>query len=262
MRLIKNLPNILTLINLFLGCLAIVYIFQDHMIIMENKKDLYVNMGMIDIACICVFIAAIIDFFDGFVARLLHAQSELGKQLDSLADMVTFGLVPGVILYELLARSYYMSADAFDYPILYYASGFAVTLFAALRLANFNIDTKQLTSFRGLPTPSMALIICSLPLIILRDEMGLSTFFSNKWTLLTLDALLCYLMVSDIPMIGLKMSSFNIQQNLWQATILIASLIVILWGLFIVHIEFLIIPVIIILYIVISIVKNIRENGL
>src|SRR5689334_7741282 len=127
MRLIKNLPNLLTLFNLFLGCMAIVYMFNDHMVIMDAKGDMLIDMAEINFACYCIFIAATIDFFDGFVARLLKVESEFGKQLDSLADMVTFGLVPGLIMYELIARSYYANQDAFDYRILYFSIGFLVT---------------------------------------------------------------------------------------------------------------------------------------
>ena len=144
MKFIKNLPNILTLFNLFLGCMAIVYLFNDHMVIMSGEREMFIDMGQIALACYCVFTAAIIDFFDGFVARLLKAQSEFGKQLDSLADMVTFGLVPGLIMYELIARSYYANYSSFDYPVLFYSAGFALTIFAAVRLAKFNLDTQPL----------------------------------------------------------------------------------------------------------------------
>ncbi|MFN0276637.1 MAG: CDP-alcohol phosphatidyltransferase family protein [Chitinophagales bacterium] len=262
MKLIRNLPNILTLFNLFLGCMAIVYIFQDHMIVIDQKKNMFIDLGKINLACYCVFLAAFIDFFDGFIARLLKAQSKLGEQLDSLADMVTFGLVPGVILFELLARSYYASVEAFDYPILYYSIGFAVTLFAALRLAKFNIDERQVTEFRGLPTPSMALIVCSLPLIILKDELGLAALLTNKWFLLVLIILLCYLMVSDLRLLSLKMKNFRFAENNWQYMILLLATAVLLWGLFIAQILFVLIPLVIMIYIILSIAKNIKEHGI
>lgn len=262
MKLIKNIPNILTLFNLFLGCMAIVYIFNDHIMVIDAGKNTYVDMAQIEFACYCVFLAAVIDFFDGFVARMLNAQSALGVQLDSLADMVTFALVPGIILFELIARSYYASADAFDYPILYYSMGFAVTIFGALRLAKFNIDERQATEFRGLPTPSMALIVCSLPLIIIQDELSLADFFSNKWTLIFLTILLCYLMVSDIRLLSLKIKTFTMQENFWQFSLLVFSIIILLWGFFIAKILFATIPLIIFFYILISIIKNIKQYGI
>jgi CDP-diacylglycerol--serine O-phosphatidyltransferase len=263
MKLIKNLPNLLTLFNLFLGCMAIVYIYQDHMIVIDQRKEMYIDMGKTDIACYCVFLAAIIDFFDGFIARLLRAQSKLGAQLDSLADMVTFGLVPGILLYQLIAKSYYAQADAFDYPILYYSAGFAVTLAAALRLAKFNIDERQETEFRGLPTPAMAVCVCSLPLIVLRDEMQLADFFNNRWVVFLLIILLCYLMVSDIRMMSLKLKNLRLNDNAWHILLLAISAVIILWGLFIAdNILFLLLPLIILVYIILSIAKNIKEHGI
>lgn len=262
MRLIKNLPNLLTLFNLFLGCMAIVYLFNDHMVIVDAKSNMLIDMGQADLAAYCIFLAAVIDFFDGFVARLLKVESELGKQLDSLADMVTFGLVPGIIMYELIARSYYASYDAFDYPILYFAAGFLVTLFGAWRLARFNIDETQKTVFRGLPIPSMALIIASLPLIIIKDEAGMADLLNNKWILFLIVILLSYLMVSRIPMLSLKMKSLRFDENQWLFGLMLLSLIAILLCVFVFHFVFIVIPVVITLYILLSIIKNIAENGI
>lgn len=262
MRLIKNLPNILTLFNLFLGCLAIIYIFYDHVIIIDVQRNTYIDMGKIQIASICIFIAAIIDFFDGFVARALDAKSAIGKQLDSLADMVTFGVVPGIMMYQLIARSYYASADAFDYPILYYAIGFALTLGAAYRLAKFNIDTRQATAFLGMPTPAMAIFIAAIPILIIRDEFNLAVFFNNKWILMAIVILLTYLMVSEIPMLSLKMSSLGWKENKWTYLLIIKSIAISLICLLFLHSVFIILPVIIITYILLSISKNIIEHGI
>ncbi len=262
MGFIKNLPNLLTLFNLFLGCMAIVYLFNDHMVIIDAGKNMLIDMGNVVLASYCIFLAAIIDFCDGFVARLLRAESALGKQLDTLADMVTFGLVPGIIMYQLIARSYYASYDAFDYPVLYYAVGFAITLFAALRLARFNIDENQQYEFKGLPVPSVALIIAALPVIILRDEWNMATILSNKWWLILIVILLCYLMVSNIAMPALKFSSFKLSDNKWQVIIILAAALICIAGLVAFNILFLIIPLIVISYILISITKNIAEHGI
>lgn len=252
----------LTLFNLFLGCMGVVYLFNDHMVIMSGDRDMFIDMGQIHIACYCVFLAGVIDFFDGFIARLLRVQSELGKQLDSLADMVTFGLLPGLIMYELLARSYYANYDAFDYPILFYASGFALTLFAAVRLGKFNLDKRQENEFRGLPSPSMAFFIVSLPLIILRNELGFVKQLSNHWVLFLIIIVLSYLMVSDIRLLSLKLKSVKVEENQWLLGLILISTVVALAGIFLFQVYFVIIPIIILLYIIISIAKNISENGI
>jgi CDP-diacylglycerol--serine O-phosphatidyltransferase len=161
-----------------------------------------------------------------------------------------------------LARAYYAHYNAFDYPILFYASGFAVTIFAALRLAKFNIDSRQATEFRGLPSPSMALVVVSLPLIIIRDEMHLTELLTNSWVLLGLIALLSYLMVSDIPMLSLKIKSFSFKENQWLYGLILLAIVVIFLGVFVFQVLFAIIPIIIFAYILLSITKNITENGL
>lgn len=242
--------------------MGVVYLFNDHMVIMSGDRDMFIDMGQIHIACYCVFIAGVIDFFDGFIARLLGVQSELGKQLDSLADMVTFGLLPGLIMYELLARSYYANYDAFDYPILFYASGFALTIFAAIRLGKFNLDNRQENEFRGLPSPSMAFFVVSLPLIILRDELGLVKQLSNYWILFLIIILLSYLMVSDIRLLSLKLKSLKLEENQWLFGLILISAVIALAGIFLFQVYFAIIPIIILLYIIISIAKNISENGI
>jgi len=268
MKLIRNLPNLLTLFNLFLGCMAIAFYFNDPMVVFStvNKASFEtqtgnIYLGNIDWACYCIFLAAIIDFFDGFVARMLKVESALGKQLDSLADMVTFGLVPGLIMYQLLAFSYYANSNSFDYYILYFSGGFLITLCAAWRLAKFNLDA-QSAEFKGLPTPSAALIVASLPLIILRDEMSIAQWLENPYIVLGIILLLSYLMVSNTPMMSLKIKSFKFEDNQWLFGLCLLSIIVILLGAMVLHIIFLVIPIIIILYIVLSIIKNISTHGI
>ena len=261
MRLIQHIPNLLTLLNLFLGCVALVYIYYDHMLIIDGQRNIFVDMGKMHIASFLVFLAAIIDFADGAVARLLKAESAIGKQLDSLADMVTFGLVPGVIMYNLIARSYYASAESFDYPILYFTAGFFLTLMAAYRLARFNTEETSVV-FTGLPSPAMALFIASLPLVILNDVTGLNAILSNKWTLLLITLSLGYLMVSNIPMLSLKLRGLGFKENRWAYILISISSLVILSGIFIFNLTFVLIPVIIILYILLSIVKNLFEHGI
>lgn len=262
MKLIQNLPNLLTLFNLFLGCMGVVYLFNDHMVIMSGNEDFYIDMGLIHVSCYCVMLAGVVDFFDGFVARLLKVESALGKQLDSLADMVTFGLLPGLIMYNLLARAYYAHYNAFDYPILYFSSGFLLTLFAAVRLGRFNLDERQKFGFIGLPTPAMAMIIVSLPLMLLRNEMGMTSLLQNHWVLIGIIVLLSYLMVSEIPMLSLKFKSFTWQDNQWVYGLILLSIAVAFAGIFIFNVLFSVIPLILFIYILISITKNISENGI
>ncbi|HQS50964.1 MAG TPA: CDP-diacylglycerol--serine O-phosphatidyltransferase, partial [Daejeonella sp.] len=142
----KHIPNSVTCLNLFSGCLGIVFAFQGNLIW----------------ASYAIVIAAVFDFFDGMLARLLKAYSDIGKELDSLADMVSFGVLPSVIIYQLFALSPQIDFGA-DWLSF---SAFIIAVFSALRLAKFNIDTRQSENFIGLPTPANALLIASFPLII------------------------------------------------------------------------------------------------
>ena len=266
MKLIRNLPNLLTLFNLFLGCMAIVYIFSDHIIIYETAFDTHnetvnIHLSNLDLAGYCILLAAIIDFFDGFVARILKAQSAIGKQLDSLADMVTFGLVPGLLLFNLLQLSYSGNNNAFDYPLLFFAAGFIVTLCAAVRLARFNLNEDESTEFRGLPTPSAAILVASLPFLMIRDEMGTRSLLGSNWFLIVLIAALSYLMVSNIRMMSLKIKSFSWKNNEWLFGLLGSELVLLIAGLTL-DIKFLLIPLVIILYILFSFTKNIVQYGI
>ncbi len=180
------IPNLLTLLNLFCGCLAIVYALNG---------DLYYVPYL-------VLIAAFADFFDGFVARWLKVSSSLGLQLDSLADMVTFGVVPGVVLFELLKQSYPPETS-----ILYLAPAFIFTLFAAIRLAKFNIDTRQTDGFLGLPTPSSTLLIISLAYIADTNYMGLQVYLLQPLFLYLLTIVLSWMMVAEFPLFSMKFKS-------------------------------------------------------
>ena len=141
MQIKKYVPNFLTLLNLFCGCIAIIFITQKNF----QFAFFFVSLGIF------------FDFFDGFFARLFQVSSPLGLQLDSLADMITSGLVPGFTMFVLLATFDIETTELFPYL------GFVITLGACYRLANFNIDVRQSDSFIGLPTPANALLILSLP---------------------------------------------------------------------------------------------------
>ena len=157
-------------------------------------------MNKLEFTAIFVFLGIFFDFFDGLAARLLDVKSELGLQLDSLADMITSGLVPGIVMYQLLnmSQSGGWNLDMFGASSeinLIALSGFIITLSSAYRLAKFNIDEDQVSSFIGLPTPANALLILSLPLILLyQDNMVLNEIILNEWFLIGLTLLSAYLL--------------------------------------------------------------------
>jgi CDP-diacylglycerol---serine O-phosphatidyltransferase len=209
----RIVPNSLTSMNLLLGFIAIVVAFGDHPM----------NAGYFIMA------ATIPDFLDGFSARLLNAQSEFGKQLDSLADMVSFGVAPSIILYRLIAISLTFhtgNSEAIVYILLYSSS--LIALFSALRLARFNISASS-ENFYGLPTPASALLIASLGIFIKVAQFKfLQQFLLNPFTLLLLIVILSFLLISNIPMFSLKFKVFSIKKNLLRYTFLMLSLVIIL----------------------------------
>lgn len=234
----KQIPNIITLLNLLCGCLAIVSTFHK----------------TFDLTAILVVLAAIFDFFDGFAARILKVHSELGKQLDSLADMVTFGVVPGFVMYQLIIYTIGMSAvnTLSDAPIWYWAyAAFSIPVFSAYRLAKFNLDSRQSTSFIGLPTPASALFLCFLPSLMMFEGDFLFPFLFKPYILVGLCLLISYLMVAELPMIALKFKHFKLNGNRWRYTLILLSLIL----LFILKQKA--VPLIIILYIILSFIQNI-----
>ena len=188
----QHLPNAVTLLNLFCGCCAIVAILYDQVEL-----------------CLVLLAAGILaDYMDGAVARMLNVKSNLGKELDSLADMVTFGLLPGAILYYLLNQNLPEGAARLQ-VIWHYTPAFVVTLFSALRLAKFNIDTRQTEHFLGLPTPSATIFVAGILAIFFYDSFGLADWVIQPWLIFTLAVVLSWLLVSDIPMFNLKLSSFG-----------------------------------------------------
>ncbi|MBQ3248284.1 MAG: CDP-diacylglycerol--serine O-phosphatidyltransferase [Alistipes sp.] len=224
-----TLPNILTLANLMAGVLAIVATLNYH----DYETALWLIVA-----------AAIFDFFDGFVARLLHQQSPLGVQLDSLADDVTFGVAPALVMFDL-----YRGAEArwVDNEVVMQWLGLVVLLIAAfsvLRLAKFNIDTTQSTEFEGLPTPANALLIISLALLAEQGHLLL-----YKEIILAVALLSCYLLISPIRMFALKFKGFGIKDNALRYGFILVALVVIIC--FMTYS----IPTIIVLYIVVSLLR-------
>jgi len=184
----------------------------------------FVLTGKAHVGAWLVIIAGVFDFADGFVARLLKATSPIGKELDSLADMITFGLVPGATIFALLGQ-----ADSHETGNLFHFSAFIMPCFAGLRLAKFNIDTRQSENFIGMPTPAVALFVVSLSLILEFDSLGLSDFILNKYFLYTLIPVFSFLMVSELPMFGLKLKSFDFKGNKWRYAFLVISIFALLF---------------------------------
>ncbi len=238
----KHIPNFLTCLNLFCGCIATVMI---------AKNDL----DHLEWAAFLVFAASIFDFLDGFAARMLKIHSPIGKDLDSLADVVTFGLVPGAILFRLLQMSdpSIMNMDASVHRFFQFFP-FIITIFSALRLARFNNDTRQSESFIGLPVPANTLFIVSLPLIIQHDNFHLSSLILNPYFIVILSVTLSFLMVSELPLFSLKFKSFDWKKNKYQFILLGSSVI------FIFVFFYAGIPLIILLYLLLSFIKNLTKQ--
>ncbi len=236
----KNIPNILTLGNLFCGTVATIFA-------VENDFTL---------AVLFVLIGILFDFFDGFVARLLNVTGELGKQLDSLADMVTSGVVPGIIMSRMIQNNLINHSNSFDDNFLDISLiGLIVTLSACYRLGKFNLDTRQTNSFIGLPTPAMCLFVISLPLIKEYSEIDfVLNLLDNNYFLIVITLLMSYLMNAEIPLFSLKFKEYSIKNNWVTYLFLVISLMLIL------IIKYLSVPIIIILYIVLSIIKNLTPK--
>jgi CDP-diacylglycerol--serine O-phosphatidyltransferase len=231
----QHIPNAVTCLNLFSGCLGIVFAFNGELIL----------------ASYAILIAAALDFLDGMLARLLKAYSELGKQLDSLADMVSFGVLPSVIIYQLfLISTPIPSLNWINY------SAFIIAVFSGLRLAKFNIDTRQSENFIGLPTPANALLIAAFPIMLEERNLVFMNYFMNPYALLLFSILMSFLLISEIPLISLKFKTANFSENILRYILIGSSLVLIL--LF----QFAASPIILMLYLLISIVYFKQKTSL
>jgi CDP-diacylglycerol--serine O-phosphatidyltransferase len=233
----RHLPNAITCLNLFCGCLSIVSAFE----------------GRLETASYFIFAAAVFDFFDGFTARWLKAYSAIGKELDSLADMVSFGVAPASIMYALLLSAAAQQGLSYTCGWSVATSAFLIAVFSALRLAKFNIDTRQTDSFIGLPTPANALFVCSLAFIS-SGGSPLAEVTDHLFFLLAVVVAFSYLLVAELSLFSLKFKSFGWKGNRTRWVFIAVSamvLIVLHWaGL----------AAVILLYIIISIFTNILCN--
>ncbi|MBP6455797.1 MAG: CDP-alcohol phosphatidyltransferase family protein [Chitinophagaceae bacterium] len=223
----KHLPNFLTLCNLFCGCIAISYILNATPFLSEVNGTQYWISGTTQAyyGAIFIFIAAIFDFFDGMAARVLGVFSPIGKDLDSLADVVSFGVAPSMILMKMLWASWMSQPHAMDISILALAPAFLLACFAALRLATFNQLESNSSYFVGMPVPSVGLLIASFPLINFYNTFGLGNFLNYSWLLYLIIALLCWLMVSKIKFFTIKFSNFSFKENKLQILWIVLSLV-------------------------------------
>ena len=250
----KQIPNIFTLLNLFFGCLAIIVTLQSGISLVHTADGVQMmNMPeAIFMAALYIGLAAVVDFFDGFIARLFKAQSAMGKELDSLADVVSFGVAPGMIIYQFLRLSVARQEDGMDASFAWLLPALILPCAAAWRLAKFNTDDTQHFSFRGVPTPAVGVLVASFPMVFWgSNAAALIDLFLNKWLWYAIVLLLGYLMISDIPIMSLKFKSYAFKDNIPKIILLgIGIVLVILF-------QWLAVPLIFIAYILLSLLlKN------
>ncbi len=238
----RQIPNLLTLGNLLCGTIAIMFILR----------------GDINTAALLVVLAAVLDFFDGFIARLLGVQGPLGKELDSLADVVSFGVVPAYIVYQMQLG---IVSELNEGILKHYLpfSGFLLAAFAAYRLAKFNIDERQSYGFLGLPTPAMALFFISLGTLdsLTNGDMPLfmRLIITSPWAMLALTVLFSLLMISELPLIAMKFKGFQLKGNEFRYTLIIGFILLPL------ILGWVALPFFIIWYLLISLVANFISKG-
>ena len=240
--MIKQIPNIITSLNLLCGCVAIMFAVS----------------GDLVSASFFAFAGIFLDFFDGLAARVLNAQSQVGLQLDSLADVVTSGVLPGIVMVQLLSEA--LTGTSLDISAIFSDTanntsiesylpfiGLLIAVASGYRLAKFNVDTRQTASFIGLPVPANTLLILSLPLIIsFQAGQQITEVILTPWFLIIITLVSCVLLNAEIPLFGLKFKTWNFKDNAVRYLFLIASILLL------VVLKFIAIPIIIFLYILVS----------
>ena len=240
--MIKQIPNIITSLNLLCGCIAIMFAVS----------------GDLVSASFFAFAGIFLDFFDGLAARVLDAQSQVGLQLDSLADVVTSGVLPGIVMVQLLSEA--ITGKSLDISAIFSDTanstsiesylpfiGLLIAVASGYRLAKFNVDTRQTTSFIGLPVPANTLLILSLPLILsFQASQQITEVILTPWFLIVITLVSCVLLNAEIPLFGLKFKTWNFKDNAVRYLFLISSILLL------VVLKFIAIPIIIFLYILVS----------
>jgi len=203
----KQIPNSITLINVFFGCCALVQVFY----------------GNVNWVIIFLILAGLADFADGLVARALQVHSPLGKELDSLADMVSFGVVPGAMLFAILG-----GVSNADFPNYLPFVGFVLTMFAAFRLAKFNLDERQTDDFIGLATPSATMFTTGLYVIYFKNALGLAWLVGNPMFLIPVILLFSFLLVSEIRMFSFKFKKFQWKGNEFRFALMLVAILLLI----------------------------------
>ncbi len=259
-KITRHIPNLITCLNIFAGSLAVILSF-------EGKSGLIT-------ASYLIFLAVVLDFLDGFFARILNARTKIGKQLDSLADMISFGIAPTVIIYQMMKFALRVNEFSFDLPtgqILLLLSPLTIVIFSGIRLAKFNIDDSQTNSFLGLATTANGLLIASLPIIsdfnpdslllplssniyFFLALIFIETLIVKVYFLLPLIFITSFLLISGVPMFSLKISKDDLLENKLKLTFLILSVVLII------TLQVLAIPIIIFFYLIFSLINNIIEK--
>ena len=245
--MVKHIPNIITSLNILCGCVAI----------------LFAVSGELVTASIFVFTGIFFDFFDGLAARWLKAQSEVGLQLDSLADVITSGVAPAVVMVQLISLAvhgigigpFLDTTEGMEWYSgrisLWPLAGLLIAVGAAYRLAKFNVDTRQSESFIGLPTPANAILILSLPLILhFQHSEQLESVVLNKWFLLGMTVFSCFIMNAEIRLFALKFKTWDLKSNGIRYLFLVLCLVAIF------ILKFLALPAIIVLYFLLSVFRK------
>lgn len=242
----KQLPNFFTLLNLVFGCVAIIYIFKDGDSLLFSNKPGDFSFGLM-IGGVYIFLAAVVDFLDGFIARLMHASSEMGAQLDSLCDAVTFGVAPGMIMYRLLELALSRNGMAPD-NIGYLLPALLIPCCAVWRLAKFNLDKEQTYYFKGVPSPAAGLTIASLPFIVGGDNSFWEGVVLNPYVLYGITVVVSLLMVVNLPLISLKFKNFSVKSNIEKFILLLIGIVVIIF------LRWAAVPVIFVSYVLVSLI--------
>ena len=252
----KNIPNLFTLLNLFFGCIAVIFTLQTGLSVLSTAEGTqYVDMPeKMGIASLFIGAAALVDFLDGLVARMFKATSPMGKQLDSLADVVSFGVAPGMILYQFLRISFARQADGFDISPLWFLPALLFPCASAFRLAKFNVDESQTYGFKGVPTPAAGLVVASIPLIYwYTGSETVTALLLNKWVLYGVIIVLAWLMVSNLPLMALKFKDYTIKSNLPKLILLVLAIVSAVFE------KWLAVPMVFIFYIIVSLLSEKRS---
>jgi len=240
MRIKSNIPNFITLLNLLCGSVAVILALSGHLVM----------------ASWFIILAAAFDFLDGFAARMLRSVSGLGAQLDSLADIVSFGLAPAIIIYVLLSQNPGIPEWSIGNARFFPFSALLLVAAGAYRLARFNTDPSQAKDFKGLPIPAAGLFIASIPLILehFKAEIAIISFATSNYTLIAIVLFLSWIMISGVRIMALKFDDYSLKNNAAKYAVIlffILSFVFIRWAA---------IPASIIFYLIVSLIRNVLSK--